>query len=479
MRNDTVLFSIRYGFAARNILRTGVLRGLRAAGARVVAAAPAFNEPYLRREAEERGFALVPYPQDRATIFEQVFAATSNVLLFDHPATTPTMRIKWRRLAGEGRWGPFAAKAAASVLGLDRVPYLRRAAERFDSTRFAHPHVGRLIDEIRPSLVVTTDLFSEEARFLREGRRRAIPTVAVVKSWDNLTSKTRIRVEPDFYVVWSPLMADELRRLHFVDPARVFVAGATNFDLFAGGGFTPRPRADFLRSLGVDVHRKLVVYSPGAKATFHDDDNIRTLHAALTALEPEFPFHLHIRKYPKSAQRFDHLQLPHTSVGEAGVVVPSWADNVDQQAEHMEFLGELMYHADLVVHVGSTVAIDAGCFDTPIIGYALDARAGRSRWHLAPWVFDLTHMRYLTDLGGQRVVCTPDELQQEIRAYFRDPARDREGRRRMVDAICGAFDGQAGDRIASFLLAVMRGEGREAVSHGLAGREADAAGERA
>jgi len=464
----TVLFTIRYGFVARNILRTGVLRRLKAAGARVVVVTPAHNEPYFSDEAQRGGFELFPFPRLRASYGERMFAAAANVLLFDHPSTSETLRVKWRRLPEEGRWGAFAAKALMAPLRLHRAQSLRRAAERIDARWFANPEAGAIIDRVQPSLVAATDVFASEAVFVREARRRGIPTVGLVKSWDNLTSKARIRVEPDYYGVWNHIMVDEIRRFHFVDRSRVFVSGAPNFDLFGSPEFAPRSREQFFHDLGIEPHRKLVVYSPGAKFTFSDDDNIRTLHRVLQQMESTHPFHLHIRKYPKSPQRFEHLTLPNMSVGEAGVVVPAWADSVDQPLEHMQFLGELMKHADLLVHVGSTVAVDAACFDTPIVGYALDKTAHRRWWHPAPFVFDLTHNRYLTDLGGQRLAYTETQLRDEIRQYLENPARDREGRRQMVNAICGAFDGRSGDRIAEFLLGIMQGRPQDAMRGSLA-----------
>jgi hypothetical protein len=463
----TALFLIRYGFVARNVLRTATLTGLKAAGVRVVVAAPAAGERYFQQEAADRGFELRPFPGIRSSRRERVFDAVTNTLLFDHPGTTRTMGVKWRRLPEEGHWGAFVAKALVSPLRLQHARSLRAAAERADAAWFHHPEVTALLDDVQPSLVVSTDLFASEAHVVREARRRRVPTVCLVKSWDNLTSKSRIRVEPDYYSVWSPLMKEEIQRLHFVDPRRVFVSGAPNFDLFASPSFKVPSREAFCRSLGFEPHRKLVVYSPGNKLTYSDDNNIRRIHGVLQELEGQHPFHLHIRKYPKSRQTFDHLSLSNLSVGEAGVVVDAWADQVDQPLEFQEFLGHLMYHADLLVHIGSTVAVDAACFDTPIIGYGLDAAAGGSRWHYAPFIYELTHNRYLTDAGGQRVVRSLDELRAAVRAYFENPALDREGRARMVRTITGGFDGRAGERISGFLLGVLRGRGDRALDGSL------------
>jgi hypothetical protein len=210
------------------------------------------------------------------------------------------------------------------------------------------------------------------------------------------------------------------------------------------------------------------VYSPGNKLTYSDERNIRLIHGILESGEAGFAGHLYVRKYPKSRQDFSHLaDLGHFGVGEAGIVVNAWADHVDQPAEHMQHLGEVMHHADVLVHLGSTVAVDAACFDTPIVGYFLDANAERSRFDYAPHVFDLTHNRYLTDLGGQRVVRTRAELIEALRKYVQDPTLDRSGRRRIVDAICGRFDGRSGERIAAFLVSVMAGRPQEGMAASL------------
>jgi len=463
----TILITMRYGFAARNVLRTGTFAGLRRAGHRLVLVCPAAGEDYLAAEVGPDA-VLEPYPEPRLGAAEAAFAAVCDALLFDHPGTTATMTIKWRHLLTEGRALSWIGKGAAALPQLQRVGGLRRWVEGIDRRAFRHDEVGLLLERYHPDLLVTTDLFGSEAHVVREAARRGIRSVCLVKSWDNLTSKGRIPVHPDHIVVWSELMREEAVRLHFFPPERIFVSGAPNFDIFKAGDYPWMPRAEFMRSIGADPDRRLVVYSPGAKLTRSDDENIRRIHALLHRPGLPSPCHLHVRKYPKSPQEFGHLLgLPDLTVEDAGIVVPSWGDRVDQPRTEMVHLAQLMFHTDVLIQIGSTIAVDAACFDRPVIGYFLDARNREVSPHdIARHVFAMTHNRYLVDLGGVWVVQTEEQLADALRTYLTTPELHREGRRRIVERICGLFDGRSGERIAAFLLQTLgaRAAGGEPVS---------------
>ncbi len=454
---QTVLVTLRYGLVARSLFRTGFLESLRAAGLNLVFVCPAAREEYLIKEIAGPNVTLEPFPQIRTGAAESIFEAATDTLLFDHPGTTSTMTVKWRRLFADRQLSSFLWKAVAAPFGLHRSKLLRLLAERLDRRMFRHPEVAAVLDRYRPDVVVTTDLFSSENHFVREAAQRGLPSVCLVKSWDNLTSKSRIRVHPDWMVVWSERQRTEAQQLHFYPPERVNALGAPNFDLFRQVRFPQMGRAEFMRSIGADPAHKLIVYSPGYKLTNSDDANLHRLHSIFHGERLPYRCHLHVRKYPKSPQDFSHLlHLPGFSVESAGHVVESWGDRVDQPREEMLHLGELMCHADVLIHIGSTIAIDACCFDTPIIGYFLDSTdRASSRNDYPPHVFNLTHNRYLVDLGCQRVVTTEEELVQALSMYLAYPETDAEGRRATVETICGCFDGRSARRAADFLMSLL------------------------
>jgi len=457
---QTILITLRYGLVARNVLRTGIFRRLKEAGHRIVLVCPAAHEQYLINEVASPQVILEPYPKIRSGKTEQYFTTVANGLLFNHFGVTKTLTIKWLNLIAQRKYISFLIKGLAGLFCLHRSKHLRLLAERLDRERFHHPEVAEIFDKYRPDLMVTTNLFGSECHFLREAWRRGIRSVCLVKSWDNLTSKTRIRVHPDYLVVWGELMKEEAVKLHFYPEERIFVSGAPNFDFFKDRNFSIRPRNEFLKSIGAESDVKLVVYSPANKLTFSDDENIRRIHRILQNTDVGVKCHLHIRKYPKTFQEFSHLlDIPGITAEDSGLVVPSWDDRVDQTYEQMMHLAELMYHADVLIQIGSTIAIDAACFDTPVIGYSLDVNDSRVHWsHYARRVFDFTHNRYLVELGGVRLVHTEEELVNALKEYLHHPERDREGRRRIVERICGRFDGLSGERIATFLLHLLDGK---------------------
>jgi hypothetical protein len=449
----TVLLVVRYGFVARNVFRTGLVDRLLESGARVVVVAAAAHERYFAHEIARPNLLLEPLPAVRMSAAERIFESVSDALLFDHPGVTKTITIKWRRLLLDRKLGSFAGKAFAALLQLHRSRMLRQQAERFDRSHFSHPTIGALLDRHAPDLVVTTDLFSSECHFVREAARRHIPTACIVKSWDNLTTKSRIRVHPDRIIVWNDIQREEATRLHFFPADRIDLVGALNFDIFRQIDFPTVERKEFLRRLGAAADAKLIVYSPGAKLTYSDDDNIARLGRVLSEQISGHRCHLHIRKYPKSSQEFTHLLRPAVTVEDAGTVVPAWADGVDQSREQVEHLGNLMYHCDVLVHIGSTIAVDAACFDTPIVGYFLDnCQTLGTRNDYPPHVFELTHNKYLVDLGCQRLARTEGELRNVLQAYLDRPDTDAAGRRRVVEQICGRFDGLTYTRVADVLL---------------------------
>ena len=453
-----VLVTLRYGLVARSLFRTGFLDVLRSAGLDVLFVCPAAHEAYLVEEIAGPHVSLQSFPSIRSGFLERAFDTFTDALLFDHPGTTFTMTMKWRRLVEERKYASLVLKGLLSVFRLHRSKRLRAGAERLDREWFRHPEVAAILDRHEPDLVVTTDLFGSESHFIREAARRGIPTACLVKSWDNMTSKSRIRDHPDHIVVWSERQKAEASALHFYPADRVAVLGAPNFDLFRQVDLPQQTRAEFMKGIGAHPSAKLIVYSPGNKLTKSDDDNLRKIHAVLNGGGLPYRCHLHVRKYPKSPQDFSHLlHLPGFSVENAGIVVESWADRVDQPRDEMVHLGELMCHTDVLIHIGSTIAVDAACFDTPTIGYYLDSMdPSISRNDYPPHVFDLTHNKYLVDLRGQRVVRTERDLADALRDYLDRPEIDREGRRAVVDSICGRFDGRSARRAAEFVLSLLQ-----------------------
>jgi hypothetical protein len=110
--------------------------------------------------------------------------------------------------------------------------------------------------------------------FVVAAKENRVPTSAFIFSWDNLTSKGRIPVLFDHYLVWSELMKREM--LHFypqTSPDSIHISGTPQFETYFYDDFG-YSKAEFYAKIGMDsaFNGKLILYSCGDKSTSPNDD---------------------------------------------------------------------------------------------------------------------------------------------------------------------------------------------------------------
>ena len=103
--------------------------------------------------------------------------------------------------------------------------------------------LDRLLRSLAPDAIVVSplvDAASEQVDLVKSARRLGIPVAAAIASWDNLTNKGLLRVQPDLVIVWNRAQEREAVELHGVPASRVAVTGAQPFDRW----FERRPTRD-------------------------------------------------------------------------------------------------------------------------------------------------------------------------------------------------------------------------------------------
>src|SRR5205085_5192990 len=120
----------------------------------------------------------------------------------------------------------------------------------------------RLFAELRPDLVFNCSHIHGPAGDLplSAAHRMGIPTAGFIFSWDNLTSRSRIFVPYDYFLVWHEPMRRQLLGLYLrLDPTRVHVTGTPQFDYH----FQPQyrlSREELAARVGFDPARPFVLY---------------------------------------------------------------------------------------------------------------------------------------------------------------------------------------------------------------------------
>ena len=196
-------------------------------------------------------------------------------------------------------------------------------------------------------------------------------------SWDNLTNRGLIRVEPDRMLVWNEIQKQEAIELHGVSPDRVVVTGAPRFDAF----FAMRPsgaRETFCRELGLDSGSPYVLYL--CSSEFVAPREVEFVHRWIGCLRASSnpvvrSCGVLVRPHPAHVKQWKDVKL-------SGVTnVALWHDKETMNAD--QGLYDSLHHSSAVVGLNTSAMIEAGILDKPVLSLVMDGVRGRPGEHAA------------------------------------------------------------------------------------------------
>ena len=286
-----------------------------------------------------------------------------------HPrfADAPVLR---QRLARKGL--PPALRGVDRRIGtcrpatVDRLLRVTRVLERGIPVSRS---VQRFIAAHHPDVVFVSPLIdtaSEQVDFVRAARRLRIPAVAGIASWDNLTNKGLLRVEPDAVLVWNEAQKREAVELHGVSADRVIVTGAQLFDKWFQR--TPSRSLDtFANRVGLPRAERFILFTGSSMF--------------ISAAELEVPF---VRRWLKAIRDSGHPVLRETPI----LVRPHpyngwiWADQDlsefgdvaiwprgtfnPVEADHRDDFFDSLYYSRAVVGINTSAMVEAAILGRPV-----------------------------------------------------------------------------------------------------------------
>jgi hypothetical protein len=451
----TLALHLTHGFQVRNLLDTALLE-LLARRFRVVVLAGSKDAKYLEADygsvVEVRAVDFVPRPIER----KLEFVRKRLVVKPDRALTTSVFTDSEKRLRPL-RYSLL--KGANGLLG--RSQWIRARWLDFESLVAPGHEFDEALRALAPSIVVTANYGTDPGtiRLLRSAGRRSIPTLSIVPSFDNLTSKGVMGAKPSRLLVWNETMRREAIQLHDFAPDSVSVCGPVQFDIYARRQQW-LPREEVWRSLGLDPARPTYVVGTITPVYFpYNADVIELIAEAISSGELPRDAQVLVRLHPQvvdDATFGDNLE-PYRAVAArypfVALNVPEvrrWGDLRPPARDDMAKLATILSGADAVVVPASTLAIDAAAVDAPVIGVAFDGKAQQRPPDLSVGrMFYFTHYRPLTESGAIALAKSRDELVAALLRATRDRGERAKERRRMIELIVGRHDGGAAERICA------------------------------
>jgi hypothetical protein len=354
-----------------------------------------------------------------------------------------TLERRRRSLAAQPTWRARAmatvTRGIGTVAATDRgVARLDRLHARWGASAGNQRAYEELLRRERPDLVFCAHQRVPRAvPAMLAARRLGIPTATFIYSWDNLPMG-RMAVHADHYFVWSETMREEMRTIYpDVAQERVHVVGTPQFEPHFDER-TAEPREGFLRASGLDPARRVVCFS-GADTTTspHDPDFLADVAAAIRGMpEVERPQLLFRRCPSDDAERYEATLAAYPEIARSDPLWIAgegrdWSRFTPTRGDSAR-LANLVRHCDMVVNLGSTMALDFAIRGKPSIYLNYEAHSQPGGW-TAAGLYREPHFARVHRLQPVHWARSPGEIGALVAHALRHPEDRADARRAWIE----------------------------------------------
>jgi len=437
----TIFISCYHPHISRNVLEAGVLERIIASGTRVVVIVPPSKKAYFTEVLSFENVIVEAVAVPEKT-FEQI------ILLFAFGLFNIQNRVvrDWKKKN-------TALYIAAHVINntLAYIPGTRRLLRAIASRYLVTTVLDTLFKTYTPDLVVTTDSFYREDRAISiTAKKRGVKTVAMIRSWDNATTKGIFLCDPDFITVPTQVLKDELIAIHHVPDDRITVTGWPHYDSVQTAPHTARE--PFCASLGLDPKLKTILFAPGGEILYkHDRQVLMLLKRLLDSGAFVTPVQFLVRFPPGDVLDVSVIEGDQRFIiDKPGTAITARRKENEISKSDNAHLEDSLFHSDLVLTLVSTMAIDGAVFDKPVVILGFDV-PGATEQSVRTFSVRL-HFRKILGSGLLSVPQNEADFLAQINAYLSNPALDREKRAELVSRYAFALDGKSAERVANAIL---------------------------
>jgi hypothetical protein len=357
--------------------------------------------------------------------------ATMDFVRYLHPdfaeASALRMRIKQRFLPKAYHWLDRIPRLSAG--GVRLVQGLLAVAER------AIPTCGPIEDFVArraPDVLLISPLVaaaSPQVDWVKAARKQGIRTAVCIASWDNLTNKGMLRIEPDLVLVWNDVQKREAHEYHYVPEHKIVATGAQLFDKWFNRQPT-RDREAFCARVGLPDARPFLLFTGSSgfisKSAAEVEFIRRWIESVRGADEPLLrEINVLVRPHPYNCHAWGSQPLADLP----GVAVHPSAPYSPVDPANREDYFDSLYHSAAVIGVNTSAMVEASIVGRPVLSIRAPEHASTQGGTL--------HFRYLLpEHGGP--VAVADSFDAHV-AQIAERLRRPEQFREQIDRFVASF----------------------------------------
>lgn len=451
----------------RYLLRSGLFSFLlQRVDIRIILLVQKSSEDIYRKEFGQDRVEIVGIPAIKSSLWYRLVVAFSRITYYDRRFTKYFRYKRSRGILSPAKMY-FKIFFVHMLSRMRPVAYFLQGVLHWAAVRTKVPSpLSVFFDTYRPDLVVSTSLLevSFDIPVLIGARSRGIKTAGTFRLWSGLGTSPFLLFHPDYFILHDEFQKEMAVTWHAVPPERIRVIGIPYFDWYKKNGFI-LPRDEFIRSLGIDPAKRLILYAgdaslfPERKIAFAKilDRWIqkRQISENMFVVFRLHPYHANAKKDFEIAKSIKFSSVL-VDIIEKTSNIKIIEDSEEDYRFHQHFMN-LVAHSDLVITPGGGILLEAAAFGKPVIALAFDGGVSVPYWFSYARYYDgsLPDLAEIIHTGGIHPVYSSSELLRSIHEYIENPTTDKEGRRRLLRRFIEPFDGKATERFAEAFLSLL------------------------
>ena len=336
---------------------------------------------------------------------------------------------------------------------LSKLPFSSKMFQYLEAKLYPDTLYDEYFDKYKPDALFVTNLLSTtDSPFIKAAKRKAVPSICLLKSWDNL-DKYGMQAKVNKLLVQNSNLKKMALRWHGYKDNEVEIVGFSQFDIYTKKDLI-MPRDEFFKKTGLDPNRKIIFFGSEGKWSPNDESQIDVIYKAIQESKFSSPCSLIIRPYFGDIYKDrykPYKDRPNIYVDDSHRIHKFWPDMWDPTGEELVLFMNILRYSDVTINIKSTLALDAACLDKPIIAVRYGAFINNGR-DATPDLYDHLHYVDVMKTGGLNVVDNDGELLAAIDGYLKNPILHHEGRERLRNELCGPWDGLSGKRVARHVI---------------------------
>ncbi|MCF2499637.1 CDP-glycerol glycerophosphotransferase family protein [Dyadobacter sp. CY357] len=255
--------------------------------------------------------------------------------------------------------------------------------------------------------------------------RHHVKSLAMIISWDNLTSKGLINADHNYTLVWNDFMKNEF--LHFysifkLKPPKVVATGIPRFDCY----FQHRSEAYYERARRLfNVKSGKFIILIATSANRHFPNQLEIIEDVLQFARGENNVHVIMRCHPGddtnayahiAREQFVTLWHPENLPAKNHGLFYNWFPELD----FLHSLAQMLRICDVCVQFASTMKLDAAACKKPVISIAYDGKIPLPYHQSVQRLYDYAHQVPLNALQIDKVVTNRQQLYNALKTCLQD-----------------------------------------------------------